>query len=67
MIYTCYTLFDIPNIGDRSTIRNWNTIVQVISLRTQPFIQLFPISVVDDIENYNFGSDFKGQHTIWQF
>lgn len=65
--YTCYTLFDIPDRGDRSQIRNWNTLVQIISLRTQPFILKFPEYILDDISNYNFGKNYKGQAKIWSF
>lgn len=66
-IYICYTLFDIPLIGDRSVVRNWNTLVQVISLRTQPFITKFPSFKIDNVSNYKFGKEYKGQHKIWSF
>lgn len=65
--YTCYTLFDIIDKGNRSQVRNWNTIVQVISLRTQPFIIKFPDFVIDDLSNYNFGSHYKGEAKVWSF
>jgi hypothetical protein len=65
--YTCYTLFDIPDKGNRSQVRNWNTIVQIISLRTQPFIIKFPDFVIDDLSKYNFGEHYKGEAKIWTF
>lgn len=66
-IFTGYTLFDIPDRGNRSAIRNWNTIVQLLSLRTQPYISNFPSFKIDDLEKYNFGSQYKGQAKIWSF
>lgn len=65
--YTCYTLFDISDKGTRSEIRNWNTLIQVISLRTQPFINKFPQYIEDDYKNYKFGSLYTGLGRIWTF
>ena len=65
--YTCYTLFECPDKGNRSQTRNWNTLIQVISLRTQPFILQFPNFIVDDLSNYKFGSDYNGTAKIWSF
>lgn len=65
--YTCYTLFDIPDRGNRSQVRNWNTLIQILSLRTQPFITKFPEFVVEDLSNYNFGKHYTGQAKVWSF
>jgi hypothetical protein len=65
--YTCYTLFDIPDRGNRSQTRNWNTLIQILSLRTQPFIIKFPAFVNDDLSNYNFGEQYTGEAKIWSF
>lgn len=65
--YTCYTLFDIPDRGTRSQTRNWNTLIQILSLRTQPFITKFPECIVDDLSNYNFGKIYTGKANIWTF
>ena len=65
--YTCYTLFDIPDRGNRSQTRNWNTLIQILSLRTQPFITKFPENIIDDLTNYNFGKHYKGEAKIWTF
>jgi hypothetical protein len=66
--YTCYTLFDILDKGNRSIIRNWNTIIQTISLRTQPFITRFPTFYVDNLKNYRFGAMYKeGKAKVWSF
>jgi hypothetical protein len=65
--YTCYTLFDIPDRGNRSQVRNWNTLIQILSLRTQPFITKFPEFVIEDLSNYNFGKHYTGQAKVWSF
>lgn len=65
--YKCYTLFDITDKGNRSETRNWNTIVQVISLRTQPFITKFPTFEITNLKNYRFGKDYKGTAKVWSF
>ena len=66
---TCYTLFDIPDRGNRSMIRNWNTVVQTLSLRTQPIIIDFPTVIQDNIKKYSFGKQYKnlGLVDIWTF
>lgn len=66
-IYTCYTLFDIKDRGSRSETRNWNTLIQILSLRTQPFIIKFPDFVEDNLENYKFGVNYSGLAKIWSF
>ena len=65
--YTCYTLFDIPNKGLRSEIRNWNTLIQLLSLKTQPFIIDFPSFQIDYLDNFQFGKSYTGQTKIWSF
>ena len=65
--YKCYTLFDINDKGTRSETRNWNTIVQIISLRTQPFIIEFPKFEITNLKKYRFGKDYKGTAKIWTF
>ena len=66
---TCYTLYDIPDRGNRSMIRNWNTVVQTLSLRTQPIIIDFPKVVQDNIKNYKFGKKYTnlGLVDVWIF
>jgi hypothetical protein len=65
--YTCYTLFEIPDKGDRNTIRNWNTVVQVLSLRTQPIITRFPSYRHEKLNKYEFGKQYKGDAKVWSF
>ena len=66
---TCYTLFDIPDRGNRSMIRNWNTVVQTLSLRTQPIIINFPTVIQNNIKKYNFGKSYNNLDLvdIWSF
>lgn len=60
-------MFDIPHTGSRSELRNYNTIIQVLSLKTQPHIIDFPDCFEEDLANYNFGSEYSGVHKIWTF
>lgn len=74
--YQGFTLIDITPTGvisytaekekERNQQRNWETIQQIISLRTQPTIMTVD-SVVDDVKNYHFGIHYTGEHKIWQF
>ena len=67
---TCYTLFNIPDKGNRSTIRNWNTVVQTLSLRTQPIIIDTPKVMTDaNLRQYDFGSKYKYSTIadVWSF
>jgi len=69
-IITCYTLFNIPDRGNRSTIRNWNTLIQTLSLRTQPNIINFPTCEKLDLRQTNFGSKYKYSGItadVWSF
>lgn len=75
--YQGYTLVDITNTGiikysavneyQRNQQRNWETVVQILSLRTQILrIKLTSILYID-LNNYNFGSNYTGKHKIWSF
>lgn len=52
----------------RNQQRNWETIIQVLSLRTQP-VELSDPELLHDqpLENYQFGSEFTGTANIWKF
>lgn len=75
-LYQGFTLIDITPTGvttytpehqfERDQQRNWETVVQILGLRTQPSIMGVD-SVVDDVKRYNFGINYKGQHKIWTF
>jgi hypothetical protein len=74
--YQGFTLIDITPTGvtnhvserafERNQQRNWETVQQIISLRTQPII-ISTNSLTDDVNRYNFGINYTGQHKIWTF
>ena len=71
------TLVDITQTGqtkfksqDRLLINqqaNWNTFLQVVSMRVNPLFENAPTVVKTDIEDLGFGSDYKGEHKVWTF
>lgn len=75
-IYQGFTLVDITPTGvishssqnekKRNQQRNWETVQQILSLRTQPTI-LETDDFTADLKNYNFGVNYVGQHHIWTF
>ena len=65
--YSCYTLFDIgsvPTYGSNTS--NWQTAVQLISLRAQPLVLDYPKMITANLGMYSFGSKHKGLHRVWQ-
>ena len=78
MNFEVATLIDITNTGqtkfrseDRLAINqqaNWNTFLQVIGLRANPYFNEKPIMVSElDITDSEFGQAFKGKHNVWHF
>ena len=75
-IYQGYTLVDITPSGqttwsrerelERNQQRNWETVQQIISLRTQLNLLEINNSTVD-VKDYFFGIDYQGKHKIWTF
>ena len=75
-LYQGFTLVDITPTGvinhtpktefERNQQRNWETVQQIISLRTQPTI-ITSTNFVDDVVRYNFGINYKGKQKIWTF
>ena len=74
MRFKLYTLVDITETGQHrgpdklatSQQANFNTLIQVIGLRANPT----PLSVKQQngsIANLNFGSNYKGKQTYWEF
>lgn len=59
--YTGLTLFDI------SDKRNWNTMIQIISMRAQPVLLKEPKLIQADLSFYSFGSKYTGLCKIWSF
>lgn len=50
----------------RNQQRNWETLIQLLSLRTQP-MQLSDPKVVGQIPDQDFGSHYRGSQRIWTF
>ena len=75
--YRGYTLVDITNTGvtkftpesqrERDQQRNWETVAQILGMRTQ----LFRIAQTDvktqNVKTYKFGNSYTGKHKIWSF
>jgi len=67
--FTLYTLVNITNTQKRTdvTTKNFNTLINGISLSVQPMYDLDPTSKVEDLKNHNFGSKFTGRKKVWTF
>jgi hypothetical protein len=75
-LYQGFTLIDITQTGvvsysvereqERNQQRNWETVIQLISLRTQPEI-LETKNFVADVKDYSFGIKYISEHKIWTF
>jgi len=75
--YQGHTLVDITNTGvtkysvdkehQRNQQRNWETVVQILGLRTQ----LMRMEITDilnvNLNKYKFGKNHTGKHKIWVF
>lgn len=72
-LYTLYTLVDITPTGvtrgadslERDQQRNWETVLQAISLITQPTTIYEPNYVEIDVKWCEFGEFFEGEHKVW--
>jgi len=72
--FTAYTLVDITDTGvsdsrhtpvkEYNQAQNLNAMIQLVSLRTQP-VMISVDLVEDDLDNYDFGSNFTGTKKIW--
>jgi len=71
--FTCYTLIDItdtgvydPNQGtEYEQAQNLNALLQAISLGSQPTLSSVEKLTAADLDDYEFGSDFTGNHNVW--
>ena len=71
--FTCYTLVDItdsgiydPNQGNAyEQAQNLNALLQAISLGSQPVLTSVEKLVATDVADFEFGSDFTGEHNLW--
>jgi len=75
-IFRCITLVDITPTyqirgtgTDRDQQRNWETVLQVLGLKTQPEIIKPVESIVLNLDDYNplFGEFYQGEHKMWYF
>lgn len=70
-----YTLIDITNTGEvsysdskaRNQHRNYETLTQVLGLRTQLFHLGLPEIIILDITNSKFGNAYSGVQKMWAF
>lgn len=71
-----YTLVDITNTGvtrdrdnnylQRNQERNWETVLQCVSLRAQP-MNIVTKSEEIDLDHMEFGEMYTGKHRVWSF
>jgi len=74
-VITCITLIDITPTGvirgageQRDQQRNWESVLQVLGLKTQPLIIREPVSFKnEELEYFDFGEFYEGKHTVWAF
>lgn len=74
--YQAFTLIDITNTGvtkfqpsavkQRNQQRNWESVLQILGLRTQTF-ELSQEIYTDFVKSYEFGKLYKGKQKIWTF
>ncbi len=71
--FTCYTLVDITDTGifdptagtQYEQAQNLNVLLQAISLGSQPILTSVEKLVAEDTSEFEFGTDFTGNHNIW--
>jgi len=71
--FSCYTLVDISDTGvydpNAGTVyeqaQNLNSLLQAISLGSQPILSSVEKITAADVADYDFGSDFTGNHNMW--
>lgn len=51
----------------RNQQRNFESILQVVGLRAQPYIVTEPNKVEIDLRAFSFGSAFSGRQSVWMF
>lgn len=71
--FTGFTLVDITATGElRSTTelprdqqRNWETVIQTVSLGAQPYDIIAPQQKVINLDYLEFGNMYQGEHSVW--
>lgn len=75
-LFVGYSLVDITATGvtrgaestERNQQRNWETVLQCISLRTQPLnIQKPEAMDVDNVRKLDFGDFYEGPQRVWMW
>jgi len=56
-----------PNDIERNQQRNWETVLQCISLRTQPLHIMKPQVYEMHLDEYDFGDFYYGTHNVWMW
>lgn len=51
----------------RNKQRNWETVIQVLGLRSQIMNIVIGKTQTVDLANYNFGQQYVGKHRVWSF
>jgi hypothetical protein len=75
-LYQGFTLVDITPTGqtshkpdrvfERSQQRNYETVIQILSLRTQ--VKMLDCwNLKKDVDSYHFGINYTGEHQVWSF
>lgn len=74
--FTAYTLVDITetNVFNSRTSdtksynqqQNLNTLIQLISMRSQPINIYVTALSAQDLVNFSFGKQFSGLHNVWK-
>lgn len=72
---TGVTLVDITRTGvirnrpdydiERDQQRNWETVMQCVGIRAQPFDIVGPVSQTVDLDGSDFGEMYSGEHRVW--
>lgn len=72
--YRAYTLVDITDTGNSDPkgntatfkqAQNLNSLIQTLSLRTQLILSSVSLYTFQDLNDYDFGSNHTGTHSIW--
>lgn len=71
--FTCYTLIDITDTGvydpaagtSYEQAQNLNALLQAVSLGSQPILTSVEKLTAVDMADFDFGTDFSGNHNIW--
>jgi hypothetical protein len=71
--FTCYTLVDITDTGvydpaagsTYEQAQNLTALLQAISLGSQPILASVEKLTAEAAEDFEFGTDFTGNHNVW--